>query len=378
MANEGGVRLDVEQVRAHLHNLYDLATRDVQQTREWEHAERWSVVIQTVAAAPARTYFAVLATALVARSLDGRVDATALMLDAGRGGYSAATVARELVDFASRYNINLRSVGPVPFNNSPFTGKRRVDPDWENVAPANRIHLSFLHAALQQVNALTPTDAGKAAALLFAERINMGRPNEPALLVSSHEGPQLFEALARVAGEFIAKDPESGRRGQAFVAACLSLRYAQVESARVNDPSRRHPGDVRGYIDSRIAVHCEVKQRVVASSEVERFAAQVAGDDTPVALYAALANNRDTVPLDRVEATAASKNHVVLMVYTDPWRLARDAALWSGLPAGELPTRFDAAFIAWLSKMGCRDETLTEWSDLRARTLKSIGVAPRT
>lgn len=378
MADDDGVRLDVEQVRAHLHNLYDLATRDVARTRAWEPAERWSSVIQQIAKAPAKTYFAALATALVARSLDERIDATALMLNAGPGGYSAATVARELVDFASKHNINLRGVGPVPFNNSPFTGKRYVDPGWENVAPANRLHLAFLHSALQQVNTLSPEDAGKAAALLFADRINMARPSGPALLVSSNEGPQLFETLACAAGEFMAQDPENGRRGQAFVAACLSLRYERVESARVNDPSRRYPGDVRGYIGSRIAVHAEVKQKVVASSEVERFAAQVASDDTPIALYAALANNRDTISLDRVESTAATKNHVVLLVYTDPWRLARDAALWSAVPAGELPTRFDAAFIEWLSKMGCRDKTLTEWSEYRAGTIRSIRVASRT
>lgn len=361
-----GVRLDLEEIRAQLHNLYLLATRDLREVEDWPPVEYWRGVIRQVAAAPARTYLASLATGLVARSTTEAVDATALMQDAGPGGYSAASVARELIAFCAEHGINLRNVGPVPFNNSPFTGKRNVDPTWQNVAPANRPHLTFLHQALLQVNRLSREDAEKAAALLMHERLSVTRASRQVPLFSNEDAAPVFARLVDAADDFVREDPESGRRGQALVAACLSLAFPQVESGRINDPSRRHPGDVRALRDGHIVVYAEVKQKVVPTAEVDRFVRQLMETDQRVGLYVALANGPHTVPLARPEITAW-KWGVVLRVYTSGRKLARDAATWSGLAASELPLRFDRGFARWLVKMGCRDDTVHQWLALRER-----------
>lgn len=362
---DGGIRLDVEQVRAQLHNVYDLATAKYAQVQQWGQAANWEKIVAQVASAPPKTYLASLATALIARSTSAKIDATALMMSSGPGGYSAATVARELVGFCSDKGISLRDVGPVPFNNSPFTGKRHVETTWDNVAEANRHHLHFLRAALDQVNQLSRSDAEKAAAVLLRQRLDVSKPGKQLALASGGDGPAIYREVARRAAAFIAADPESGRRGQAFVAAVLSLAYPEVESAKINDPSRKHPGDVRAGRDDEIAVYAEVKQKVIAGSELDRFAGQIAGTDRPIALYAAFANGPATVPLDKAAAAAVKKHGVLLAVYTDPVLLARDAAIWSGLPSAELAVRFDSAFSAWLVKMGCRDATAQEWATAR-------------
>jgi hypothetical protein len=107
--------------------------------------------------------------------------------------------------------------------------------------------------------------------------------------------------------------------------------------------------------------YAEVKQKTVPGAEIDRFAGQVAGTAQPVGLYVALANGPDAVPLDKAEAAASKKHSALVAVYTDGERLARDAAVWSGLPATELATRFDSAFSHWLVEMGCRDSTPAEW-----------------
>jgi hypothetical protein len=255
-----GARLDVEQVRAQLHNIYDLATKQWDRVEQWADAEFWTgVAVQVGGSKVPKTYLASLATALVARSTSSKIDATALMRDAGPGGYSAATVAKELYQFCSDRSIPMKNIGPVPLNNSPFTGKRTVDPAWPNVAIWARPHLVFLRTALDKANELSRGEAELAAAVLFRQRLGIAKPAERLPLASPVDAADAFRRIAATAAAFIAEDTESGRRGQAFVAACLSLVHPVVESARINDPSRKHPGDVRGLRDGKTLIYLEFK-----------------------------------------------------------------------------------------------------------------------
>ena len=54
---------------------------------------------------------------------------------------------------------------------------------------------------------------------------------------------QLLEAAV----QFTDEDSEGGKRGQALAAAAFDLVFDDVRMGRINDPSRRFPGDVQGH-----------------------------------------------------------------------------------------------------------------------------------
>jgi hypothetical protein len=76
--------------------------------------------------------------------------------------------------------------------------------------------------------------------------------------------------------EFVKQNSEGGKRAQAVVAGIIDAfaRPQRVESGRINDPSRRHPGDVcvRRYGPSRVWEKAfEVRDKPVSDSDVQIF-----------------------------------------------------------------------------------------------------------
>jgi len=85
------------------------------------------------------------------------------------------------------------------------------------------------------------------------------------------------DTLSRAVTEFVARDSENGRRAQAVVAGLLDAfaGEARVESGRINDPSRKYPGDVCiGYSGGRIGWEkaFEVRDKQVSRTDVLIFA----------------------------------------------------------------------------------------------------------
>jgi hypothetical protein len=75
--------------------------------------------------------------------------------------------------------------------------------------------------------------------------------------------------------DFITQNSEGGRRGQALAAAAFDLAFPYVRTGRVNDPSRRHPGDVQIMDGPWVVPAAEVRQKHVAEIEVLQFAASL-------------------------------------------------------------------------------------------------------
>jgi hypothetical protein len=86
----------------------------------WTLPAEWIERAEKVSAAKNMTFTPVLGTALLAKATDDSIDALSLREDAGHKGYSARSLAKEvLVPCCVRAGIDLRNKGAEPLNNQP-------------------------------------------------------------------------------------------------------------------------------------------------------------------------------------------------------------------------------------------------------------------
>jgi hypothetical protein len=356
------IRVRADQVALHLEVVLAWADEHPD-VLEGEAAKFWREALPLVTEAKARTYLAPLATGLVARSMFDNADATALRADSGPGGYSAPTVWRAFYEFAGQHRLDIRGLGPAPLNNNPFLNKSHVRDGWPGVRDVTA--LTWLAGLLDRANQMTKEEARQALAVLIHERREVADAPRDLAQRRDDAASSDFWRLATAAARFASDDSEGGRRGQALVAACLSLMYDRVESEKVNDPSRRHPGDVRGYRGSLLACYAEAKQKSVTGIEVRRFVRLVAQAGCPLSVYVALADAGKGSDLAREGDEEAAALGVLSVVYVDGWLLARDCAAWSTQPLSTVTARFDAAFLSWLEALAVAPESITAWTAIR-------------
>ena len=361
MPDNSAIRVKADLVSLHL-DLVAAWAEAHPEALEDDAAEFWRKALPMVTEAQARTYLAPLAAGLIARSMYDDADATALRTDAGPGGYSAPTVWRAFYEFAGLHNLDIRGLGPAPLNNNPFLNKSHVRGDWPGVRDATA--LTWLAALLDRANQMSKQEARQALAVLIQQRRDKGSKPEVVTPRRGDAASSDFSRLARAAARFASEESEGGRRGQALVAACLSLLYDRVESEKVNDPSRRHPGDVRGYRGSLLACYAEAKQKSVSAVEVRRFVRLVADAGCPLSVYVALADPAKGPELSMAGDQEAAALGLLSVVYVDGWLLARDCAAWSTQPLTTVTARFDDAFIVWLETLGVAPESSTAWTTI--------------
>lgn len=151
-----GISLDHDQARSHLQAAITLAESDKSVPEEWE--ERAEIIGNL----QAKTYTPFLGTALLAKATDGRIDALAIKMESGPGGYSARGLCHKVLVPASRENqFSIRNTGPEPLNNQPFFRYDRVD-------QVERVKNDDLHERLvpflKEANKLSPDEARMALA----------------------------------------------------------------------------------------------------------------------------------------------------------------------------------------------------------------------
>jgi hypothetical protein len=316
----------------------------------------------------AKTYLAMLLVGLVARATSDKIDARSLQANSGQPGSFNAARVWEIFYNHSEGRIFLLNLKRVPFNNSPFYGKRYLDPNWENVRPANRARLTRLATLLDSVNAMTKQQA--AAAL---RDFMTGIPDSPnAQLVKATASGVNLPALFEATEQFLLDNSEGGRRGQAFVAACFGLIHGDrvFTPTSVNDPSRSEPGDVRvtETATERVALFVEAKQKLVKAADVHSFAKEVRQHDpTGVAGYAALVNDqhasRSSLAGLPTWQEVLEKDSVLMGIWSNPAELLGSAIIWSARGIDSAAAEFSALFARYLVHVGVEAETVQAWRD---------------
>lgn len=259
-------------------------------------SEVWVERTWEIGGAANKTFVAMLGTALLSRATEPRIDPLTLKASAlaspGLEGYSARGVATEvLVPSAVRHGVHLGATGREPLNNQPFFAEDRVRRD---MATAGRPYLERLVDFLEEIATMTAEEALYALAAFVAVRQEVAAQLRPVIEIEGRATtlPALIEAVDR----FVTRDPEGGKRGQAFVAAALDAVFDEVVTSRVNDPSRHGPGDVRTFDHDEVRLAAEVKQKPVSETDVLLFAEALAEWPLPSGVYVAL--NPTQQPID--------------------------------------------------------------------------------
>ena len=173
---------------------------------------------------------------------------------------------------AAELGINLGVTGREPLNNQPYFRMERLD-DGTAVHAGGRAAFDYMLTLVQELQEFRSEERALDALRAFIG-VRMGY--QPRYF--AREGtPQITpERLAAAIHEVVRADSERGKRAQAIVAGLLDVfaSPADVESGRINDPSRRYPGDVcvksAADADNWEKVF-EVRDKPVAVSDVQIF-----------------------------------------------------------------------------------------------------------
>jgi hypothetical protein len=349
-----GLKIDKGAAVARFSEALELARSNSTLPANWlEHTTRLH--------SASKSFTPMLGTALLAKSVNHQVDAFALQASASHKGYSARSLAKDVLVVQSVLaGIDLRTEGAEPLNNSPFFREKKVGMHL-GVSPRDRPDLSALCDALADADFLGEGDALDALAAFLRVRIALGEA--PAHVPVGDKVMSLLD-LGAHAEAFIDKNREGGRRGQAFVAACLDLVHESVLAGRINDPSVRVPGDVLVLDGTKqtTILSVEAKQKPVSAGEVLQFANRLAGVSVSRGIYCAFDPHQPSLDTQMLETRAFQNNGVLLKIFMAPAELLEAAALWSTRPLDECLKVFPGTMAKRLEEFGCSEEGGTDWA----------------
>lgn len=192
------------------------------------------------------THIAFLATAMLAKAADRRADLFAIKPRHAPGNpnaFSARTLCHGvIVPLAAELGFSIGVTGREPLNNQPYFRMTRLGDDTP-VHPGGRTAFDYMVELVRELAVVEDEAPAREALRAF---IAVRRRYQPRYI--DHEDgrqinpDQLVAAIARLVNE----EPEGGRRAQAVVAGLMDVFAGpdRVESGRINDPSRKYPGDV--------------------------------------------------------------------------------------------------------------------------------------
>jgi hypothetical protein len=223
-----------------------------------------------------KTHIAFLGTAMLAKAVDLRADLFAIKPKHAQGNenaFSARTLCHSvLVPLAAELGISLGVTGREPLNNQPYFRMERLD-DGTPVHSGGREAFDYMLTLVRELQEVRSENDALGALRAFIS-VRMGfQPRYIARADGAHITP---DHLISAIQEIVRADSEHGKRAQAIVAGLLDVfaTPARVESGRINDPSRKYPGDVcvRSIVDPTLWEKAfEVRDKPVAISDVQIF-----------------------------------------------------------------------------------------------------------
>jgi hypothetical protein len=323
--------------------------------------ERWTAWTEEIGSAPSRTFTAALGTALLAKATDARTDPLALKATSDPRAYSARTLCHQvLVPASVEFGFDLGATGREPLNNQPFFRYERIDEMARVHAGARRAH-DRLVECLSEVDRLTSSQALTALAAFLRVRTQVA---ESKATVDLRAVTLRATGLMEAAEEYIAEDPEGGRRGQALVAGVFDLVYGTVRMGRVNDPSRRFPGDVQVLVGTRILLAAEVRQKPVTLEEALQFASSVRAAGGANAVMVALHPGQEPLERPTLLERAEREQGVLMSVIESAEELIANALMWSEQPIDDVLQALPQAIADRLREIEVGARGVSRWQEL--------------
>jgi len=286
-----GITIDRRAAEEVFHQALRLARSDAALPEEWDRRTA------QIASARSQTFTPALGTSLLAKATDRRVDALSLQSGSSHKSYSARGLATGvLVPQCKIAGIDIRTTGPEPLNNQPFFGESNITESLK-VKKGTESELRFLCECLRAADFLENESALAAFAAFLRSRIKATGELEE---VGIEGRPLAMARLVESVSAFVSMHSEGGKVGQAIVAAILDLVHKDVRTRKVNDPGRGWSGDVGAFVEGKVSLSVEVKQRPITESEVLQFIDRLGTAHVPRGVVAALAQGDVPLDADRV------------------------------------------------------------------------------
>jgi hypothetical protein len=360
---EIGIRIHPEDAERRLGAAVDMA-RDKTVTLPSEWLER----THEVGKSTNRTFVAMLGTALLAKATDGTADTLAIKANSGDRAYSARSLCHNvLVPAAVKFGFHLGATGREPLNNQPFFRYNRVD-EIERVM--DRPSLDYLTRCLQLADRLDPEQAIRAFAAFLKVRTDIAAQARQLTLEKLDWN---IDELVESTGRFLEEDAEGGRRGQAFVAAVFDLVFDQVRTSRVNDPSRRMPGDVQALRGNWVTLVAEARQKPVTESEVLQFASSLGAAGVRRGMVAALARNQPPLDVAALRRAAWRQHKVMMTIMVGVPEVLLGALSWGSHLLEEQLAEFPIRMLRRMEELEVSEAGQQSWTRLRSLREKTDG-----
>lgn len=299
--------------------------------RAWlRKVERLSALCE---AGGSKTHIAFLGTLMIAKATNLEVDLFAikpLHAPGNPNAFSARTLCHSvLVPLARELDINIGVTGREPLNNQPYFRMTRLGDDTP-IHRRSRPAFDYMIKLVEELQGVSSKKEARAALVAFiAER----RLHHPRYVVPAGEPSISPAALPAAIRALVLSDSEHGRRAQAAVAGLMDAFAGpeRVESGRINDPSRRRPGDVcvRAADDPRAWEKVfEVRDKPVTVSDVRIFSQSCVNRGVREAAVVAVAEGQ--VRLDARQFELESQTGIDVTVFASWESIVDQALFWAG------------------------------------------------
>lgn len=294
---------------------------------------------QLCADGASKTHIAFLGTAMLAKSMNCKADLYAIKPTRAAGNqnaFSARTLCHDvLVPLSAELSISLAVTGREPLNNQPYFRMTRLGDD----TPVHSGGRAAFNYMLELINELSRLDSESEAREALRAFIAVRRRYQPRY--TSHVGSVLVapEKLSALIAEFVQQDSERGKRAQAVVAGLLDVfaGYGRVESGRINDPSRKYPGDVcirMAEVPDAWDKAFEVRDKPVSLSDVLIFGKKCADMGVREAAVVMVSHKQLALEAQALSAWATRLGIGVTLFHG--WSMIVDQVLfWAALPKPE-------------------------------------------
>ena len=349
-----GITIDRRAAEEVFQRALRLARSDAELPEEWvERTDR-------VASSGSKTLTPALGTALLAKATDRHIDAFSLREDSGHKSYSARSMAKDVfVPCCKVADIDIRTTGAEPLNNQPFLRATRISVEMK-VRRGTEGDLAYLCECLERADFLENESALTALAAFLRSRIKATGELEE---VGIDGRPLAMARLVESTSAFVDAHSEGGKVGQALVAAILDLVFKDVRTRKVNDPSRNWVGDVGAFVDNKVSLSVEVKQRAFTESEVLQFIDRLGADRLPRGLVAALAQGRSPLDTQQLAETARSRFGIALDIVLGIERLLLDTIRYITDDPHEVMPLLPKLGLQRLKEIEASEEVQRAWVD---------------
>ena len=255
-----------------------------------------------------KTHIAFLGTAILAKAMASEADLFAIKPEHAKGNpnaFSARTLCHGvIVPLAAELGINIGVTGREPLNNRPYFRMTRLG-DTTPVHAGGRAAFDYMLELVKELHALPDEESARAALRAYIAV----RRRYQLRYADYGESAVTPEHLTTAIQTLVTDNSEGGRRAQAVAAGLLDVFASEVrvESGRINDPSRKYPGDVciRAISDSTIWEKAfEVRDKPVSISDIHIFVKKCADMGVREAAVVMVSERQEQLEQDELQGWA--------------------------------------------------------------------------